>query len=257
MRRVLYAVYGSENYLAEAMRSARSLRARGGDFEIVVYTTPESAQGLETRVFDRVEIVEFKRRANMRIDFALKLHAITNGLSSETLFLDSDTYVCGNLDAAWALLQRFDVLACHAPYRRRFRYENYREPDFVSDVPAGFCEMNTGVIFLRDNNRTRSMVQAWANLYAQAPLSGDQYLFMDAVYNSDVNLYVLPSEYNYRFTIPGFASDDVKIVHAHHQHPKQIAAQLNETESPRVSVFRDGELEILAPPSAAPKRRVG
>ena len=252
-KRAIYAVYGESKYLSEATRSARSLREHCPNCEIVAYAARGCIPDLDTDAFDQVVAVDLSIRGSLKLDFAIKLEAIKRGLTDYTLFIDTDTLVCNNLDDAWELLNRFDVLACHAPYRRRLRYENFEEPTFVSEVPSAFCELNTGVIFLRDNNRTRSFIEAWYDLYEREPSSGDQYLFMDTLYKSDCSLYVLPPEFNYRMTIPGFACDPIRIVHAHHPDLEGAAMRLNASTVPRVSMLRRGELELWAPASTAPQ----
>ncbi len=253
-KRAVYAVYGETKYLAEAAQSARSMRKHDPDCEILAFASKECVADLDTEAFDQVVPVDLGIRDNLRLDFAIKLEAIKQGLSDYTLFMDTDTLVCGSLDEAWALLERFDVLACHAPYRRRLRYENFDEPTFVSSVPSAFSELNTGVVFFRGNPRTRWLVDAWCDLYEREPSSGDQYLFMDAVYRSACRLYVLPSEYNYRSAVPGFACDPVKIVHGRHPNIESVAVKLNSSARPRVSIWKDGQLELAAPQGWAFKR---
>lgn len=244
-RTVIYAVHGRDMYFNEAARSARSLRAHDSSARIVAYLRPEDEARLDRAAFDEIRSRDVTVRPGLRIDFQLKLLALTEGISGPTLFLDSDTLVCAPLDPAWSLLGRFDVLACHAPWRRRLRYENYDMPDFVSDVPDAFCEFNTGVLFLADNRQTASLLQAWQELYDKAPGSGDQYLFMHVVFYSDCRLYVLPSEYNFRFRAPQFVGDRVRIVHGHGQEIEQALQTANQSLVPRISFFRDAELRVI------------
>ena len=255
-RTVLYAVHGKDLYFHEAVRSARSVRDHDRQVRIVAYVRPEDAGRLDRAVFDEIRARDFALRAELRIDFQLKLMALSDGLTGRVLFLDTDTRVCAPLDAAWDLLGRFDVLACHAPFRRRMRYENYDMPDFVSDVPDAFCELNTGALFLADTPGVRTVLDSWQRLYAAAPGSGDQYLFMHALYNSDCRLYVLPPEYNFRYRMPQFAGDRVRIVHGHGGEIEQALEIVNRSVQPRVSQFEDGALRVTAtrikPPQPKP-----
>lgn len=245
-RTVLYAVHGKDLYFHEATCSARSVRAHDRQARIVAYVRPEDAGRLDATVFDDVRPRAFALRADLRIDFQLKLIALSDGLVGPVLFLDTDTRVCAPLDAAWELLGRFDVLACHAPFRRRLRFENYATPDFVSDVPDAFCELNTGALFLADTPGVRTVLDSWQRLYAAAPGSGDQYLFMHALYNSDCRLYVLPPEYNFRYRVPQFAGDRVRIVHGHGGEIEQALEVVNQSVQPRVSHFETGALTVTA-----------
>lgn len=254
-RTVIYAVHGAEKYFDEAVQSARSVRVYDTAARLVVYVRPGDAARLKDRGFDEVRTRGFAVRPDLRIDFQLKLLALTDAFAGPLLFLDSDTRVCGPLDAAWSLLQRFDVLACHAPWRRRLRYENYVVPDFISDVPDAFCELNTGVLFLANNRNTTSLLNAWRGLYEDAPGSGDQYLFMHALYKSSCQLYVLPPEYNFRYRVPQFASGPVRIVHGHGKEIEQALQALNQFISPRTSAFEDGALNMIVTKNRPPKQK--
>lgn len=257
-RTVIFSVHGNQKYFDEAVQSARSMRSHDPDVTRVAYVRPGDADRFDDAVFDEIRVRDFSVRADLRIDFQLKLQALADDFPGPLLFLDTDTRVCAPLNAAWDLLGRFDVLACHAPWRRRFRYENYVTPDFVSDVPDAFCELNTGVLFFARNERTRSLLDQWRALYESAPGSGDQYLFMHALYTSACQLYVLPPEYNYRYRVPQFAGGAVRIVHGHGKEIEQALQTVNTSTHPRISVFQDAELTMTvtknAPPSAKTKQ---
>lgn len=245
-RTIIYAVHGARRYFREAVQSARSVRAQDAGARLVAYVRPEDAKQLNASAFDEVRVRDFAVREEFRIDFQLKLLAIADGLCGPTLFLDTDTRICGSLDTAWSLLKRFDLLACHAPLRRRLRYENYTVPDYVSNVPEAFCELNTGVMFFADQPATHALVAAWQALYDAAPGSGDQYLFMDAVYNSDCRLYVLPPEYNFRFRAPQFAGAEVRVLHGRGEGMEDALKHINQSLLPRVSHCENGPLSIVA-----------
>ena len=73
----------------------------------------------------------------------------------KTLFLDADTYVGGGLEQIFELLERFDVAAAHAPNR---------SPVDVG-LPVSFPELNTGVLAIRRNRRTRRLLARWHQLH--------------------------------------------------------------------------------------------
>ena len=81
-----------------------------------------------------------------------------NSPFAETLFLDTDTYVCGELSELFELLAQFDIAMT---LDRRY-YD-----DFPKDVgvPGSFCEFNRGVVAFRSSERMQAMLQAaleWA-----------------------------------------------------------------------------------------------
>lgn len=254
-RTIIYAVHGNQKYFDEAIRSARSVRAHDTGARLVVYVRPGDAARLKNGEFDEIRTRDFAVRPELRIDFQLKLLALADTFAGPFLFLDTDTRVCASLDTAWNLLGRFDVLACHAPWRRRLRYENYVTPDFVSDVPDAFCELNTGVLFFANNRNTASLLNSWSGLYEDNPGSGDQYLFMHALYKSPCQLYVLPSEYNFRYRIPQFAGGPVRVVHGHGKEIEQALQTVNRSIFPRTSIFEDGVLNMTVTKNMPPKQK--
>lgn len=240
-------------YFREAALSARSVRAYDKDARLIAYLRAEDDLRLDKTAFDEIRLQDFAARSNLRIDFQLKLLALRDGLEGPTLFLDTDTRVCATLEAAWKLLKRFDVLACHAPWRRRFRYENYEMPDFVSDAPDAFCELNTGVLFLADTPDTAALLDLWQKLYNKAPGSGDQYLFMHALYTSGCRAYVLPPEFNYRYRVPQFVSGEVRILHGHGEEIEQALQTVNRSLLPRTSIFEDSKVKLTITKNSPPK----
>lgn len=252
-RTIIYSVHGNDEYFREAAQSARSVRAHDEGTRIIAYVRPDDSARLDRAAFDEVRTQDFAVRSDLRIDFQLKLFAMADGLTGPTLFLDTDTRVCASLDSAWSLLERFDVLACHAPWRRRFRYENYITPDFVSDVPEAFCELNTGVLFFSDTQNTKNLIKTWQALYEAAPGSGDQYLFMHAIYGSACQLYVLPPEYNFRYRAPQFASGTVRIVHGHGKEIEHALQVVNQSMNPRTSNFENSQITMTVTKNVPPK----
>ena len=77
-----------------------------------------------------------------------------------TLFLDSDTYVCGGpLTGAFDLLDEFDIALAHAPLRAI--------PE-VAGVPDAFPEYNAGVILFADRRKFRPV---WRTGQGNSPSS--------------------------------------------------------------------------------------
>lgn len=253
LHQVIYLVFGGERHFADASRSAQSVKQHDPDARTLAYTQAGATGDLQG--FDEVRAVSFTPNSGLRIDFALKLHAIADALSADSLVLDNDTYVCAPIGDVWSLLSRFDVLACHAPWRRRLRYENYESPDFVSEVPEPFCELNTGVLFFANNARTRALVEEWRRLLTAFPGSGDQYLFMDAIYRSECRLYVLPPEFNYRYFIPQFAGVGVRILHGRDLAIAKRAEAINASPIPRTTRWTAGALEVELTTTKPPRPR--
>lgn len=131
----------------------------------------------------------------------------------QTLFLDTDTILVSPVDDAIILLNQFDMMFCHAPFRKT---------GFTTDIPDAFSEINTGVIFYRNNPKTQQFFNTWLttykdNLKNRSTLGyfNDQTSFMQCLYVSDMRYYILPNEFNLRIIFPFFVGgkSSIRILH--------------------------------------------
>jgi lipopolysaccharide biosynthesis glycosyltransferase len=247
-RGFVYAIYGEPRYFEEANISAASLRARMPGAHISAYVYATQRDMIDSAPFDL--IVTLPPPAGDALKplsklFYAKINAIRFNSYREFIYLDTDTFVCEDLTPIFNLFNRFEVLAAHAPVRRRFRYENYNEPDFISDVPDPFCEFNTGVLGFRRNSTVEKFLKTWEEAYTALPKSGDQYLFMHCLYKSKASVYALPPEFNYRSIMPQYAFGKVHIVHGRHDNIASVARILNESSEGRLSLPLAGEVSII------------
>ncbi len=165
--------------------------------------------------------------------FADKIAPLAQTPFEETLFLDTDTYLCEAVPEIFEILQRYDIAMAHAPMRQTGPV----------DVPASFPEFNSGVIAYRMNDRTRSLLENWARFYEeQVSRTGqidDQPALRRALWYSDAKIAVLPPEYNFRFVLPAFAGrGKVKILHGRHPNLPNLEKLVNRSGSPRVFLPR-------------------
>lgn len=161
--------------------------------------------------------------------FADKIGPLEQTPFDETVFLDTDTYLCAPVSELFDLLARCDIAMAHAPMRHTA----------AVPVPASFPECNSGVIVYRRNERTKNLFAAWQVAYAKQLAStgqpDDQPALREALWQSEAQLAVLPPEYNFRFVLPAFAGrGPVKILHGRHPHIGALAATVNASGSPRV-----------------------
>lgn len=113
----------------------------------------------------------------------------------ETLYLDGDTRVFGDLGELFRLLERFDLALAHVP---RFWGRRYQR-QLQHYIPASFPVLNTGVILYRRTPAITDFFQAWRTTYREAGNSGgDQTSFREVLWLSDLRLAVLPAIYNTR-----------------------------------------------------------
>lgn len=165
--------------------------------------------------------------------FADKIAPLARTPFEQTLFFDTDTYMCEPVPELFDLLSRCDIAMCHAPMRMTGKVP----------VPTSFPECNSGVIAYNMNEHTTSLFENWTKLYEeQLKTTGqtdDQPALRQALWRSDVRLAVLPPEYNFRFVMPGFVGRGrVKILHGRYPHMRALSARVNRSNSPRVFLPR-------------------
>jgi hypothetical protein len=240
-RGVIYTAIG-EDYIREAQLSARSARSFLPDTRIVLFTDspPEDKNAFD----DVIRLENLNRRPYLD-----KLTCFKDSPFRDTLFLDTDTYLCGSPSELFDLLGKFDIAMA---LDRRY-YDFFPED---TAVPAAFCEFNQGVVAFRQSPQMQKMVQAsldWAeDFYSRtgAPID-DQVAMRIALYTSDLRIATLPQEFNCRFHSFGYLNGKVKILHGRipggehtEANLRTIARKLNKETIPRV--FVAGQLYVLA-----------
>ena len=119
--------------------------------------------------------------------------AITH--SWQTLYLDSDTWVCAPLDDVFQLLDRFDVALAHAHQRNQRRtLQSWR-----IELPEAFPQMNGGVIAFRRNARVAAFLDDWSRSYHDADFRKDQVTLRELLWRSELAIATLPPEFNLRY----------------------------------------------------------
>lgn len=226
-RGFVYVATG-EGYVAEARRSAASLRAHHPRAAIALLTDVATAAAAP---FDHVITL-----ATARHDPSDKIAAI-DAPFDEIVFLDTDTFVCGPID------ELFDLLATH--YIAALP-ENHRGWDYdLPGVPACFAEFNTGVIAFRRTPAVQRFFAAWRAAYdelrAAQNLKNDQPAFRRALFDSALRVATLPSEFHFLANVPNYTMWEVRLLHRRGDLPA-IAREVNARPGPRAYVPHLGVL---------------
>jgi hypothetical protein len=66
-------------------------------------------------------------------------------------------------------------------------------------LPDSFPQLNGGVILYRSNEAVRTFLAAWSSAYREAGFKKDQVTLRELLWQSPLQLYVLPPEYNVRY----------------------------------------------------------
>jgi hypothetical protein len=242
---ILFVVAG-DRYATQAAIAASSVRLAGDDHAIVLITDRT------TRVpaaFDAV-----KRELEPGDFFAAKITALSRSPFERTLFLDADTYVLRPVHELFHVLDRFDVAVAHAPNRSTLS---------LADVPGSYPELNTGVVAFLRSAVMSDFLDDWLRRYrtfaGRTPASYDQPSFRAACYHSHVRVVTLTPEWNCRFTMGGYLSDPVAILHgwAPEVELKRVARIFNDRAPRRDSFSIYGGGHFLHKPAGEPLREAG
>jgi len=222
MRGIIYSATGAQ-YAREAVTSATSSLRFNQIPHLIFCDVPLDAQ------IAGLEYCQFSSCGNPFLD---KINNIRRSPFIETIFLDTDTYVLGNLDEVFDLLKRFDLAAAHTP--------GYTKgPDFGQS--EAFYDFNTGVIAYRTSGNVLALLDNWekAFLYfANSPdfrqWLADQHAFRRVIWESAAAFYVLPPEYNCRIQFHMRLVGAAKILHGRSLDYEANAKLLNAERGARV-----------------------
>jgi hypothetical protein len=204
---IIYVASG-QAFIEEACSSAESVRRHMPDIPITLFTH----RGISHSAIDNVVVNNRLDEGNPKKG---KISCLSKSPYERTLFLDTDTYICGDISEIFSLLDTFEVAAAHDPARLYYAGESH-----PSRLPKSFPEMNTGV-FLYDYSRSsvKKLLREWREKYGamggQSP-ERDQLSFREVLYESDVRMTVLPPEYNCRFNFPMYLDGPAKVLHGRH-----------------------------------------
>ena len=206
----MYIAFG-EKFRIESVASAKSLKNIHPDARITVVTD----KAMEENVFEQV-IVKDAYRSYMDKVANMKLSPY-----QQTMFLDTDTYICDDIKDVFGLLKYYDI--CMSPEVGRPYWEN---------LPEGLQELkecNTGVIIFNKSQKTQELFSNWEATYIKRENIDfhDQTSMAIALAQTDVKYGLLPSEYNLRANHCQVLARKVKIIHARCRNYQSMANHIN------------------------------
>lgn len=257
----LYIARG-EKYIEEACLSVASLKKHNPDYPAVAYFDKD----IKAECFDEVRLLD---QPGLSVKEE-KPYFLKQTPFEKTVFLDSDTYICGDLSELFTLLDHYALALAHAPYRYTYPLEK---------VPACFPEFNTGVIVFKSTPDVNALFERWLTTYRElhtktlndlswqnpgtgirGALTRDQPAFRSEVYGSRIQVATLPPEYNCRFESPGYVHGLVKILHGRNFDLDTIAQEINSRSSCRIFSIDQGQLRVagISPSAEEPgtKQRI-
>lgn len=221
----LYTAYGKHHCL-EAEASLASLRKADSNAHVTL-VSDRPVVG-----FDKVVL-----RRDIKPGFAGKVQLITNDHYINTLYLDTDTYICEDPSGLFELTEWFDV--CAAPDPAETEIQNV----------SGLVSYNTGVV-LFGCDADKFLVE-WKHRYfnhaiLEKVLQGhpaekqktDQPSFLQALMHTNTKFLALPTVWNARYRFNTSLMGSVKIIHGNTTDFEEVQAEMNTTKGNRVWTAR-------------------
>lgn len=182
--------FEADFYLKEAVFSAKTIKKQHSNMNITLFSDKDP----QKKCFDMVKIIDVN---NIRV----KQDLLWDSPYDRTLYIDSDTGIVGPINDIFNILDRFDIAATHDMMRKDNKKAKIY-PDYAI-IPDGFSEFAGGVILFKKSNKIKNFFEVWRKNYKiWCDLSGkknDQPSFRVSLWEcKDLNLYVLPPEYNIR-----------------------------------------------------------
>jgi hypothetical protein len=230
----LYVACGPPNYVRDAARSARSVRAADPEAHVtlVVDRDPSDALGEGDTSFDRIDVRpqdEAWGNNKWKRGLSYKVQHAGHAPYERTLFLDTDTYAISSLRPLFALLDHHDLVM--AP-----------SADFNVPVPElePYTPYNSGMIAYRRNETTQALFEGWLRHSLERPDDPDQWPFMRTLLESTAKLCIVKSVWNVRTPYMSKMVGPARMIHGKHDDMAAVAAELNRTTDDRVWIPRLG-----------------
>lgn len=202
-RGVIYYAAGPE-YVEQALRSAESLQ-RHNDLSVTIYTD----QSVDSPHVDSVVTI-----SPGEYPFYDRINYFKQTPYDKTLYLDTDTYVAGDLAPVFEILDRFEVAAAFNESRNTVAaHTKFKTVDI--DVPDAFPEYQCGVIGYQNTEAVQELFDDWQARYEpyRAENVLDQPHFREALYNNQIVVGTLPTEYNVLINFSGYLHSSAKLLH--------------------------------------------
>ncbi len=165
--------YGFE-YLVMALNCARSIRATNPGLATTLVTNlPIDPASVADR-FDRVVVRDEPADQNRLVKTSILEHTT----AATVLYVDADSEVVGDVDPAFRLLERFDVVLrmIAVPVNKPF--------ELAPGIPGGvFPHLHGGMFLLRDDAPARDFLATWQRRMLESGLSRDQPALARTVYD--------------------------------------------------------------------------
>ncbi len=189
-------------YVREAEKSAQTVRKFVADADFVLISDQEH-RSLDP-VFNHQALGKFvvpeclAKKVHFNGQMIAKLSALKHMTWQKNLYLGSDIAALRpGIEGIFRLLDHFDIVVAHAPTRTYAITEH--EPKLL-EMPACFPEMNCDLVGYRRTAAVGEFLAAWEETYSTNAIDHphDQGAFRYLLLKTDLRVYIVPPEYNYR-----------------------------------------------------------
>lgn len=230
-------------WVKEAAASAYSLK-RFTKFPICLIT---DQLDYKNEIFD---IILYEK---METNFVSKIYGLQHSPFERNVFLDTDTFVCSNIDNLFNVLDLYDISLCTDSFVHSYNFIDRYQPNFKIRYEGVLPQYNTGVIVYNWNDSVKKLVDDWLVIHQKMGIPANMPSFREAVIDNydKVKVAILPHEYNFHGTLTfRIAYTEIKIIHDRLQEKKgtitrvmasfdkmeQIAKKMNKTHVKRLIV---------------------
>lgn len=194
-RGILFIATG-QKYIDEVIPAALSCKEKN-NFPISLITDSKKYL-LPDNLFDQIIIKDASYSYKDKL-------LLINTPYEQTIFLDTDTYVCDKLDDLFRILD-FREFAIHQA-DEGYEFE-------MDEVSNAMPEFNTGVIAYRLTPNVIKLIKDWGKSFMHNnTIITDQYHLRKTLYESEVKFAIFSSAYNFIIYYPNFVIQKVKILH--------------------------------------------
>jgi hypothetical protein len=223
-KRGIYWIATGANYLEEAIFSRNQYERTKMDLPTAIATDQPDPGGFDYYI----HIPDRGKR------YGVQIPNLALSPFEETLNIDTDAYILTETGELFTLLSKYDICCRLAPKRT--------VP--VTDLPHCFPELHAGVILYKKSSKFNDFLNKWQSLYDSLGLVENMPSFSYALHTSNMNLGILPPEYNYELFMPEHAYGEVKILHGrlpdvglqqNHSDLSELVSRLNNYEHHRLT----------------------
>lgn len=169
----------TEFFTNMARKTARNMRAIDPDLQIDLFTD----QDIDDPVFDQIHALQGTGHRP-------KMEAMRRNRFDLSFTVDSDIIALAPFREIFDVLERFDLAMAHAPARQAEMMDN-------ENIPRAFPLYNSGVMGVRKSDATQLFLQTWEDRFRAGPMTLDQPVLRPLLWESDLRICDLPTEYNY------------------------------------------------------------